>query len=114
MIKKQWQTAIDHLCQLDAQVQGDLYDDIVWDTGVPLYTAEELTIKYNEIKRTLLAWQEMIDRRNALLQACDWTQAKDIPNEISQVWVNYRQQLRDLPDNCDPWVEDVVWPTKPA
>lgn len=51
--------------------------------------------------------------RNALLSACDWTQAKDIPDAISAPWATYRQALRDVPDQAGfPWT--VEWPAQPA
>jgi hypothetical protein len=34
--------------------------------------------------------------RNSLLAKSDWTQAKDIPKNISEKWLSYRQHLRDV------------------
>lgn len=55
-------------------------------------------------------WAEIRRQRNALLSACDWTQMPDTPANAS-AWLEYRQSLRDLPDNIDPY--DPVWPTPP-
>ena len=42
----------------------------------------------------------------------DWTQLKDIPDNISSSWAIYRQQLRDITNQENfPW--QVVWPIKP-
>jgi hypothetical protein len=52
--------------------------------------------------------------RDALLSACDWTQANDSPLSATKrtEWATYRQALRDLPANTtDP--ANPVWPTKP-
>ena len=50
--------------------------------------------------------------RNARIAASDWTQGKDIPDNISSVWAAYRQALRDVPQQAGfPW--DVQWPTQP-
>ena len=50
--------------------------------------------------------------RNAKIAASDWTQGKDIPDNISSVWATYRQALRDVPQQAGfPW--DVQWPTQP-
>ena len=47
--------------------------------------------------------------RDQLLSECDWTQAKDILDAVSQPWAVYRQALRDLPAQTGfPW--SVVWP----
>lgn len=50
--------------------------------------------------------------RNAKLAASDWTQGKDIPDNISSAWATYRQALRDVPSQAGfPWT--VQWPTQP-
>jgi hypothetical protein len=56
--------------------------------------------------------------RNALLNACDWTQQLDVPLSEAklQEWVTYRQQLRDITKNISDdilSVNDVVWPVQP-
>jgi hypothetical protein len=51
-------------------------------------------------------------RRNGLLVSCDWTQ---IPDSVvdKQAWIDYRQQLRDLPSqNENPRL--IVFPEQPA
>lgn len=49
--------------------------------------------------------------RNARLAACDWTQIADAPvNSLS--WANYRQALRDIPEQ-EGFPFTVVWPTEP-
>ena len=41
------------------------------------------------------------DIRDVLLRESDWTQNNDcqIPQEIKQEWLDYRQQLRDFPSS---------------
>jgi len=61
-------------------------------------------------------------RRDALLQETDWSQGKDVPVGIQSSYVNYRQQLRDLPSTAKPVLDDstavgitsVTWPTIPS
>lgn len=56
--------------------------------------------------------------RNRLLQETDWRFRID--QEPSQAWYEYCQELRDLPANSDPQLDEngmltnVVWPTKPS
>lgn len=50
--------------------------------------------------------------RNARLAACDWTQGKDIADNISAAWAAYRQALRDIPAQPG-FPADVVWPAQP-
>ena len=60
--------------------------------------------------------------RDALLRETDWSQGKDVPVGIQSSYVNYRQQLRDLPSTAKPVLDDstvvgitsVTWPTKPS
>jgi hypothetical protein len=54
-------------------------------------------------------------RRNALLAACDWTQAADSPISTTDrsAWAEYRQALRTLPETItDP--ASIVWPVAPT
>jgi hypothetical protein len=51
-------------------------------------------------------------QRNALLAQSDWTQVKDVPNTISQVWAAYRKELRNLPEQAK-FPKVVTWPTDP-
>jgi hypothetical protein len=59
-------------------------------------------------------YDELRQKRNALLVACDWTQARDSPLTLEQqdTWSTYRQALRDLPANT-PDPTNVTWPTPP-
>jgi len=66
------------------------------------------------------AWNYLRAERDRRLAECDWvvTRAVDLSNDglgiqLEQVWVQYRQALRDLPANTtDP--ANPVWPTKPG
>ena len=50
--------------------------------------------------------------RNDKLAQSDWTQGKDIADNISNAWATYRQALRDIPaQDGFPW--NVTWPTQP-
>jgi hypothetical protein len=53
-------------------------------------------------------------QRNQLLKDSDWTQLDDTPfdNAKKMAWANYRQALRDIPDQAGfPW--DIQWSTQP-
>jgi len=56
-------------------------------------------------------WQEIREIRNGLLLECDWTQLSDIPIETKNNWQSYRQQLRDVTNQLNPF--SIVWPVKP-
>ena len=65
-------------------------------------------------------WLKLRSERDRLLAETDWTVSRAIDKsndgfgiQLEQVWVDYRQALRDLPANTtDP--ENPVWPVKPA
>lgn len=72
-------------------------------------SAEEIQEKISTLK--------VIERnkRNQILSETDWTQIKDAPlSEAEQIsWANYRQALRDLPEQ-EGFPLNVVYPTKPS
>ncbi len=55
-----------------------------------------------------LAWS-IRQERDKLLADSDWTQLKDISDEISVPYATYRQALRDLPEQ-EGFPSDVTWP----
>lgn len=58
-------------------------------------------------------WDEIRAKRNSLLTESDWAIMEDAnPKPSKQAWLDYRQALRDIPQNfTNP--EDVIWPQKP-
>ena len=60
-------------------------------------------------------WTALRTERNARLAASDWTQLQDthLSAEKKSAWADYRQALRDLPDEVtDP--TQVDWPLDPT
>lgn len=59
-------------------------------------------------------WIEVRQERNRRLSACDWVLLPDVPMtvEVRQQWQAYRQSLRDVTSQPDPF--NIVWPTSPA
>jgi hypothetical protein len=58
-----------------------------------------------------LTWADVRSERDGLLAATDWWAVSD--RAMSADETNYRQALRDVPQNfASP--ADVVWPTKPG
>jgi len=56
-------------------------------------------------------WEEVKLIRNEMLQECDWTQLSDIPTATKELWQSYRQSLRDITTQSNPF--NIVWPDKP-
>jgi len=67
---------------------------------------------YNPDERALeQEAEEVRTQRNALLKDSDWTQVSDAPVDQS-AWADYRQALRDLPEQ-EGFPQEVVWPQIP-
>jgi len=56
-------------------------------------------------------WEEIRLIRNQLLTECDWTQLSDVSQTIKDLWTAYRQQLRDITNQQNPF--NIEWPIKP-
>ena len=56
-------------------------------------------------------WIEIRDFRDSLLLECDWTQVSDSPQASNNDWKVYRQALRDITTQSDPF--NITWPVKP-
>jgi hypothetical protein len=55
-------------------------------------------------------WTNIRSERNQYLAECDWTQLPDAPVDAAE-WVAYRQDLRDITEQADPF--NLYWPTPP-
>ena len=55
--------------------------------------------------------EEVRTHRDALLSQSDWTQVSDAPVD-SVAWAEYRQALRDLPQQAG-FPTEITWPVKP-
>jgi hypothetical protein len=56
-------------------------------------------------------WEVIRILRSELLLECDWTQLADIPTETKELWQTYRQELRNITSQTNPF--SIVWPVKP-
>ena len=56
-------------------------------------------------------WTDVRELRSQLLTECDWTQLADIPTETKAAWTEYRQSLRDITSQSNPF--SINWPVKP-
>lgn len=82
----------------------------VWsNTTFTWYDPRDQQQKYDSCVQAVNA------QRIQLLYESDWTQIPNNPltEQAQQDWANYRQQLRDIPQQSG-YPFDVVWPTPPA
>ena len=63
--------------------------------------------------RTEQEWAAMRGQRNMILARSDWTQLPDAPltNTETANWASYRQALRDITTQADPF--NINWPVSP-
>ena len=59
-------------------------------------------------------WVQVRGLRDSKLLSCDWTVLSDIPFSSGKKveWETYRQALRDITTQPDPF--NITWPTPPA
>ena len=50
--------------------------------------------------------------RNKILKSTDWTQLPDVPEDKKLAYQEYRQALRDLPEQ-ENYPNNVIWPKPP-
>ncbi len=106
----------------NAYIHG-IYSDTAFyvDAGAPIampprpsdYHVFDYTTKQWVDPRTPeTEWPLVRAKRNQLLQASDWTQLPDVPLATKDAWAAYRQAMRDVTGQPDPF--NIVWPTPPA
>ena len=66
-------------------------------------TEEQTALKNTE-------WENVRNQRNAKLKKTDWRASSDLT--LSDDWKTYRQALRDVPTQSDPY--NIAWPTEPS
>ena len=94
-------------------LSGDSYEGLTWLSDGDAPTQAELDAAWPAV-RDARKWAQVRAERDRLLADCDWTQVADAPLTAAekQAWADYRQTLRDIPqDFATP--DDVVWPEQP-
>ena len=88
------------LTTVDAYVDGGK----VYTVKVESTTSDEQTDLTNQ------QWVNVRSERDLKLQETDWRASSDLT--LSDAWKTYRQALRDVPTQSDPF--NNTWPTKPS
>ena len=96
----------------------DSVNDIVLNTGDSIIAGIYKQDEYKIISGTAQLFtpnfsNRLRKKRDYILKECDWTQTPDVPSNIKNAWLTYRQELRDI-TNVYTSQEDVIWPTKPV
>jgi hypothetical protein len=82
-----------------------LHDGMCCTVNVEPLTGEELE------SRIETQWQVTRTQRNQMLKDSDWTQLADAPVD-KVTWATYRQALRDITTQADPY--RIEWPVIPS
>ena len=100
--------AYNQLTEKLASVAPYIEENTVYTIAVEPLTASEIEAN------TESQWAKIRSQRDTLLQACDWTQFPDVPldSKTKEQWVNYRQALRDVTSQADPY--NIEWPIAPG
>ena len=77
--------------------------DYVKEYEVVSLTTDEKTVVDN------IQWDKIREERTQKLQDTDWRASSDLT--LSDSWKNYRQSLRDITTQSDPF--NITWPTEP-
>jgi hypothetical protein len=111
---------IDAIKSLNANAEviigNNSFDDIRFLNGTPTISIAKITAKIAELELAE-PMRVLRQQRNNLLSATDWQATSD--RTMSNDQQIYRQQLRDLPENSTPALDEdgnltgVTWPTVP-
>jgi hypothetical protein len=91
---------------------GPVFADYTDDEGVT-HTAAEQEAAY-KAQKDHAQWEAIRTDRNKRLADTDWTQLDDTPiaNTDKSQWALYRQALRDITTQADPF--HIEWPALPV
>jgi len=76
------------------------------------YVFNYSTFSWEDTRTIKEMWITVKSTRNDLLSLSDWTQMPDVSLTTKSAWAVYRQQLRDITTQADPF--NIVWPTAPG
>lgn len=111
----------DQLSSNEEYIEGT-YDDQFWyiENKVPIkkLPCPSLNHCFDYIQKKWIhrltkteQWNLVKAERNRLLSQSDWTQLPDVPLATQNKWKVYRQALRDVTMQSDPY--EIVWPVRP-
>ena len=77
----------------------------------PGYKFNYVTRQWESTMTTEKQWSLVRAERDRRLLASDWTQLPDVPLATKEAWAAYRQALRDITLQSDPF--NIIWPEPP-
>jgi hypothetical protein len=98
-------------------------DTLIWEDDIALKPTEQEIKETTEELQKALPMRVLRRQRDEKLKECDVYGLSDYPfptDTIRQSWLSYRQELRALPTNVSPQLDEdgelinVTWPDKPS
>lgn len=77
----------------------------------PHHTFDYTTKQWIDPRTAETEWPLVRVKRDGLLSKSDWTQLPDVPITTKEAWAAYRQALRDITIQADPF--KIEWPMPP-
>jgi len=87
--------------------------NINWNSETSSWYLTEVTAE-DQAARIEAGWRGVRSERNSILAESDYMviKAAEAGTTIASDWATYRQALRDITNQSDPF--DITWPTKPS
>jgi len=92
---------------------------VISDQDIPLEKArlvDGALVTQDRLRSLDDQWNHIRGERNGRLRASDWTDVASAPDRLGQQvytqWQVYRQALRDITSQSDPF--NISWPTPPG
>jgi hypothetical protein len=98
----------------------DMFTDYTDDEGVTHTKAEQESAYQADLDAKVA--ESVRTQRDKLLAECDWVTVKAVDQnaqdsfgiQVPQVWLDYRQALRDITNHANfPSLQDADWPVEP-
>ena len=84
--------------------------DVYLDSGKAYSVKVETCTDEEKAANITAQWASIRDERYSLIIKTDWRASSDLT--LSDEWKNYRQALRDITTQSDPY--NITWPTPPS
>jgi len=84
--------------------------DVYLDSGKAYSVKVETCTDEEKVVKIASQWEIIREERNERLKETDWRASSDLT--MSDSWKDYRQSLRDITTQTDPY--NITWPTPPS
>jgi phage-related protein len=108
----QWSGTEGHIEFKDGTPNEDITDFTPYQSLIDAHNAEKQRIVDYELN-SIVSFEELRTKRDNLLEDTDFRVLSDYQGNDQQAWLDYRQELRDLPDGYEP-VKNPSYPKQPG